>query len=110
MKQTEKNYILQFINLHKTPVFEGVIEDHIRAAHNYKASNVARVCRQLRSDGYIQKIGAPHPETGREVNTYVITESGRKFLYDQMTPVARSFMEEFGPQKKLEVKEVGVLF
>lgn len=73
MKQNEKTYILQFINRQPKAVFEGVIEDYIRAKYDYKASNVARVCRGLREDGLIEKIPAPHPTNNRPVNTYIIT-------------------------------------
>lgn len=105
MKSTEKNYILQFIYRQPKAVFEGVIEDHIRSQYNYKASNVARVCRTLRADGYIQKIPAPHPDNGRPVNTYVITEAGKKYLTDQMTPIVREFHENFGTKPTEPVKQ-----
>lgn len=99
MKSTERLVILQFLFQHTRPVFEGVVEDHIRAKNNYKASNVARACRLLRSEGYIRKIEAPNPNGGRAVNTYLITESGRQFVLNGMPPETKSFLEEWGTKQ-----------
>lgn len=109
MKSTERNKILAYLNTQKTFVFEGTIEDYIRTNYNYKASNVARMCRSLREDGLIHKIPQPHPDTGRDVNSYVITEAGRKYLLDQMTPENRDFMETW-VNKPLQTAETGTLF
>lgn len=103
MKQNEKTYILQFINRQSKAVFEGVIEDYIRANYSFKASNVARTCRTLRADELIHKIPAPHPENGREVNTYIITEKGRQYLLNQMSDEGRDFMNQWPSQNRIEI-------
>ena len=108
MKSSEKLNILIYLMNQGKLTFEGTIEDYIRAEYKYKASNVARVCRQLREDGLIRKVPQPHPETGREVNAYLITDEGLAYITDRQTPTVKEFLQQFPSKKPQEL--VGTLF
>lgn len=71
MKETSKDFILQFIRQQhlegKLYSHGGIIEDYMRAKNGMKGDTVSRILRFMRKDGLIERVMMPRKD-GKRAN------------------------------------------